>query len=809
MSTKEEQIRAGKAWFKNRGWKPFPFQEACWSAYLDGDSGVLNAPTGMGKTYALMMPICLQIAADHKPGKLQSIWITPLRALAKEIKLATQRLLDDQFPGFHVGVRTGDTPTKERQAQKKNPPDILITTPESIHVLMTQKGYPKFFGHLESVVVDEWHELIGSKRGVQTELALARFKGLRPQIRVWGISATIGNMEEAIAVLMGSKRNEARFIQCQEEKVIEVESVLPDDMEKYPWAGHLGIRMLDQVIPIINQSRSTLIFTNTRSFCEIWYQKLLDRAPDLAGSIAMHHGSISRNLREWVEDALHEGSLKAVVCTSSLDLGVDFRPVETVIQIGSPKGVARFIQRAGRSGHQPGEKSRIYFVPTHALELVEAAALKQAMEDKVVEARIPYIRSFDVLIQFMLTLAVSEGFDAELLYEEIVQTYAFESMTPEEWQWCLHFIVHGGDHLQAYDDYHKVVVADGLHKVVSRRVAQRHRMSIGTIVSDKMMHIKFMTGGHIGSVEESFISKLQLGDTFWFSGRALEFIRLKGMTVLVRRSKRKSGKVPSYQGGRMPLSSQMSKLLRASMQPQGNEGRPEYQALKPLLDVQLKHSIIPSEREFLMEYFRSKEGYHLVMYPFEGRLVHEGLGSLLAYRIAMLEPLTFSIAMNDYGLELLSDEPIPIQDILDNNIFSTIDLSEDIKASVNATEMARRKFRDIAHISGMIFQGYPGRVKKERHMQASSGLLFDVFYDYDPQNLLLLQSYNEAMEHQLEEGRLREALVRINEQEIVFQQPDKMTPFAFPIIVDRLSRAQLSSEKLEDRVERMQIEMKK
>ena len=807
--TNKALIERGKEWFHQKDWKPFPFQVNTWKAYLAGRSGLLNAPTGMGKTYALIVPICLELLQREKIKGVQSIWITPLRALAKEICLSTQRLLDDWEVDWTVAMRTGDTSTKEREQQKKYPPNILITTPETLHILIGQKGYVQYFNQLQSLVVDEWHELLGSKRGVQVELALSRLKGILPGLRIWGISATIGNMDEAVATLLGRQKEDAVFIRSKLKKKIIIESVLPDNIEKYPWAGHLGIRMLDQVIPLINNSGSTLIFTNTRSFCEIWYQKLLDRAPDLAGQIAMHHGSISKNLRAWVEDALHEGSLKAVVCTSSLDLGVDFRPVETVIQIGSPKGVARFIQRAGRSGHGPGETSRIYFVPTHALELVEAAALKRAMKEKVVEARIPYVRSFDVLIQYLLTLAVSEGFDPDVTYQEITGTHAFESVSKEEWMWCLDFIVHGGKHLDVYDEYHKAVIKDGLYKVISRRVAQRHRLSIGTIVSDKMLSVRFMSGGKLGSVEESFISRLTPGDVFWFSGRALEFVRLKGMIVQVRRSKRKSGKVPSYQGGRMPLSSQMSKLLRDSMQPDKNDRNPEYRVLKPLLDVQRNHSIIPSKDQFLMEYFRSEEGYHLLMYPFEGRLVHEGLGSLLAYRISMLQPITFSIAMNDYGLELLSDEALPLQDILDNNIFSTIDLKDDIHASINATEMARRKFRDIANISGLIFQGFPGKYKKERHMQSNSGLLFNVFYDYDPHNHLLLQAYEEAMEHQLEEGRLRLALERINHQEIIIQTPNKMTPFAFPIIVDRLSRTHLTSETLEDRVKRMQVEMRK
>jgi ATP-dependent Lhr-like helicase len=803
------EISEAKAWFKAKGWKPNQFQIEAWEAYYAGHSGLLNAPTGTGKTYALLMPIVQELMQLSSQKGIKAIWITPIRALSKEIKISAERLIQDWQLSLTVAIRTGDSSSAERQFQKKNPPDILITTPESWHILMSQKGYEQYFAQLKAVVVDEWHELLGSKRGVQVELALSRFKVVCPTLKVWGISATIGNLDEAMLVLHGFQpKNAPVFIRSNIQKHIEVTSVLPEEIEKYPWAGHLGIKMIDQVIPIINQSKSTLIFTNTRSFCEIWYQKLLDRAPELAGQIAMHHGSLSKNLRDWVEDALHDRQLKAVVCTSSLDLGVDFRPVETVIQIGSPKGVARFIQRAGRSGHQPGASSKIYFVPTHALELLEAAALRNAMKAQIVEARIPYIRSFDVLLQYMMTLAIADGFSEMELYQEVKSTFSFESITREEWLWCLNFLVNGGNTMDAYDEFYKLECIDGLHKVTKRRVASRHRLSIGTIVSDQMIQVKFVNGSRIGTVEEYFISKLQVGDVFWFSGRALELVRFKGLEAQVRKSNRKTGKVPSFQGGRMPLSSELSKMLRATMHPeQGAEVSVEYKTLEPLLRIHRESSIIPTEHQFLIEYFQSKEGYHLVVYPFEGRLVHEGLGALLAYRIALIQPISFSIAMNDYGLELLSESAINIQDILDNNIFSSDHLQEDIQASINATEMARRRFRDIAHISGMIFQGFPGKVKKERHMQVSSGLLFNVFYDYDPDNLLLRQAYDEAMEQQLEEGRLRMALKRIENQNIIVKYPCQITPFAFPIIVDRLSRAQLSSETLEDRVSRMQLDL--
>jgi len=810
-------IAHATAWFQDRGWKPFPFQQECWEAYLNGEHGMLNAPTGSGKTYAILIPILLQFIDDHpadfstKEGNgLQAIWITPIRALAKEIKSAAQRAIDGLGLSWEVAIRSGDTSSSERARQKRKAPEILVTTPESLHLLLASKGYANYFKQLKGVVIDEWHELVGSKRGVQMELALSRLKVVCKSLRIWGISATIGNLDEALHALLGKSYSSGNYklIRSTIRKKIEVTSILPDEVEQLPWAGHLGIKLLAKIVPIVQNSRSTLIFTNTRAQCEIWYQQLLEAAPDLAGIMAMHHGSIARNLRDWVENALHEEVLKAVVCTSSLDLGVDFRPVETIIQIGSPKGVSRFIQRAGRSGHQPGALSRIYFVPTHALELLEAAALRQAIEEQQLESRIPYIRSFDVLVQYLITLAVSDGFYEEEIYEEIKSTFCYNSISREEWRWLLAFITDGGTSLSAYDEYKKVERVDNFYKVGSRRIATRHRLQMGTIVSESNLTVKYVSGGRIGTIEEWFIAQLKPGDTFWFAGRSLELVRLKGMMVQVRRSKRKTGKIPSWQGGRMPLSSQLTSYLRLKIRELRNgEGEEvELKALEPIAELQRHRSHIPGDDEFLIEYFRSREGYHLVFYPFEGRFVHEGMGSLFAYRISQLMPISFSIAMNDYGFELLSDTEIPIEQALEENLFSTQQLYRDIQASINEAELAKRRFRDIASIAGLIFKGFPGKEKKDRHLQSSSQLFFDVFTDYEPNNLLLQQAHEEVMIFQLEEIRLRKALQRIQQQKVVLSRPAKATPFSFPIIVDRL-RGRLTSEKLEDRIKKMKLQL--
>lgn len=803
-----DKLEQGIAWFEALGWKPFPFQTEAWQAVWANYHGIVNAPTGSGKTYSLLIPIVLEGQTIKKPKGPQAIWITPIRALAKEIEISATRAIKDLQPTWRVGVRSGDTSTRERAKQKETPPDFLITTPESLHLLISQKGYADYFADLRTIVVDEWHELMGSKRGVMMELALSRLKTISPHLRIWGISATIGNMEQSMQILLGNFFTEQKIkvVKAHISKQVEIISIFPDEVERMPWSGHLGIQLLDKVIPIVKQSNSTLIFTNTRSFAEIWYQKMLDAAPELSGVIAMHHGSISKELRDWVEDQLHAGKLKAVICTSSLDLGVDFRPVETVIQIGSPKGVARFLQRAGRSGHQPGAISKIYFLPTNSLELTEGGALREAMYRNIVEDRLPYLRSFDVLIQYLITLAVSDGFRQEEILQEVRSTVSYASITDDEWNWLLGFITTGGEALTAYNEYRKVVVENGLFRVENKRIAFKHRLSIGAIVGDSLLYVKYVSGKFLGTIEEYFISSLKIGDVFWFAGQSLELVRIKEMEAHVRKSKKKTGKVPSWQGGRMPLSSQLSEMIRVKIDEAatGNESDAEMKFLQPLMHLQRDRSHLPKKNEFLVEYFHTNEGYHVLMYPFEGRAVHEGMAALVAYRMAQIQPITFSIAMNDYGFELLSDQEIPIYEAIETNVLGVDDLLKDIQASINATEMAKRKFRDIAAIAGLIFKGLPGQKIKERHLQSSSQLFFNVFHEYETHNLLLQQAFEEVMDFQLEEARLRQALDRIAHQKIVITEPEKPTPFAFPIMVDR-TREKLTSEKLEDRIRKMRL----
>lgn len=811
---RQELFDIAKDWFSGKGWKPHPFQLQAWEAFLQGKNGLLNAPTGSGKTYALWLPIVLDYIkrnpdykTKHTPG-LKAIWVTPLRALSVEIKQAAERAADDLETRLTVGVRTGDTSSSEKSRQKTKMPDLLVTTPESLQLMLASKGYAAIFKSCTAIIIDEWHELLGTKRGVQTELALSRLKTLAPKLRIWGISATIGNLDQAREVLLGPESEAFQnsvLVKAHIDKKIKVLSIIPEKMDAYPWRGHMGLHLIDEVAKIIKASKTTLVFTNVRAQCEIWFQALLEKYPEFAGEMAMHHGSISRETRQWVEQAIRDEQLKAVICTSSLDLGVDFAPVETVIQIGGPKSVARFLQRAGRSGHRPGQQSVIYFLATYAIELVEASALKRAVKETVVEDRIPYLNSWDVLVQYLVTLAVSDGFYPSEIYKEVKSTFCYQAMTEEDWTWVLNFITKGSQSLEAYDEYKKVEIeSDGLFKVNSRSVALRHRMQMGTIVGDAVMNVKFLGGGYIGSIEEGFASKLYPGDVFIFAGRKLELYRTKNMEVLVRRANPSAkAQHASWMGSRMTLSSQMSELIRQELYTANTHTTsPELRALAPVFERQHKESIVPDADEFLIETFKTREGYHALFYPFEGRFVHEALASLMAYRISLLSPITFSLAYNDYGFELLSDREIDLQQVLDNDLFTPEHLHHDLQKSLNATEIARRKFRDISVIAGLVFTGYPGRVVKTKHLQSGSQLIFEVFRDYEPDNLLLQQAYRETFEHQLEEGRLIEALERIQNQQIIWKPCNKPTPFSFPIITDRL-RERLSTETLADRIKKM------
>ena len=806
----------GERWFAGRGWQPFAFQREVWAAMVEGRSGLLHATTGSGKTYAVWfgaLDRARRLAGGApKPASsapsLGVLWLTPMRALAADSARAMKAPLDDLGLGWTVGIRTGDTPSGERAKQDRRFPTVLVTTPESLSLMLTREHAHDELAGIHTVIVDEWHELMGSKRGVQVQLALARLKTWNPQLAVWGLSATLGNLEEAMDVLLGGSGGV--LVQGRVEKQLVIDTLLPVNPGRFSWGGHLGKQMQTPVVEEIERSSTTLVFVNMRSQAEIWYQLLLDQRPEWAGLVALHHGSLDKGTREWVELGLKEGRLKAVVATSSLDLGVDFLPVERVLQIGSAKGVARLLQRAGRSGHAPGRASRITLVPTNTLELVEAAAARRAAQAGRIEKRATPDKPFDVLVQHLVTVALGGGFTADAMHDEVRQAWAYRKLTRAEFQWALDFVVKGGSSLTAYPEYHRVQDVDGVYRVLDRGIARRHKLGIGTIVSDSSMQVKYLSGGRIGTVEEGFVARLRKGDCFIFAGRNLEFVRAEEMTCYVKRNEGKKAAMISWAGAKMPLSNELADAVLEVLAgaEQGDFFEPELEAARPMLETQAHLSRLPTPKTLLIERLESREGHHLFIYPFAGRNAHIGLGSLLAWRLAKDAPNTFSISINDYGFELLSALPVDPAPLRDQSLFDEGDLLHDVFASLNSSELARRRFREIARVSGLISTGYPGQPKSTRQLQASSTLFYEVFRKYDADNMLLNQAQSEVLSQELDIKRLAEVLARMRQQKVAYVELAVPSPFALPLMVERF-REKLSTEKLKDRLDRMLKDMER
>ena len=811
---------AAEAWFAARGWSPFPFQREVWRAYLAGGSGLVHAATGTGKTQAAWWGPVLEglaeRAAGGKAAGLRVVWVTPMRALAADTERALREVVADLALPWSVERRTGDTAGAARARQLARPPTALITTPESLSLLLSQANAEAIFAELRCVVVDEWHELLGNKRGAQTELCLARLRRLRPAARTWGLSATLGNLDVALAALVGAAPPAADaptpvLVRGHMPKEVVIDTLIPAQVERFPWAGHMGLKMLPQVAAAVEEGRTALVFTNTRNQAETWYQALLAERPDWAGEIALHHGSLSADARRWVEDGLRAGSLRCVVATSSLDLGVDFSPVDRVLQVGSPKGVARLLQRAGRSGHQPGATSRVTCVPTHAFELIEAAAARDALHAGRMEGREPVDRPLDVLVQHLVTIALGGGFVAEEMRAEVRSAYAFRDLSDVEWRWALDFVVHGGEALTAYPEYHRVALVDGRYRVVARDVATRHRLSVGTIVGESSIAVKYQNGTMLGNIQESFISRLKPGDTFVFAGRKLEFLRVRDMTAWVKPTNRLRGIIPAWTGTSLPISPELGAAVRRKLA-EARDGRfdgPEMAAVQPLLALQGRWSAVPGEDEWLVERLATREGRtrysHLFVYPFAGKLVHQGLAALAAYRLSRARPITFTLTANDYGFELLAAERDAFADLDLAALFSAAHLLDDIAAGLNESEMALRQFREIARVAGLVFQGFPGQPRKARHLQASSSLLYEVFRKYDAGNLLLAQAEREVLSRQLEQSRLQHTLADMAGQRPVVVDLPRPSPLCFPLLVERLQASTLTSESLADQVRKMTV----
>ena len=794
-------LRPVDEWFRSRGWKPFPFQREAWEARLKGESGLIHVPTGAGKTYAAFLGALMHAAQDQTSKRLRILYLTPLKAVARDIQLALEEAVSGLGLKFRVEARTGDTSAHRRSKQRAAMPEILVTTPESLALLICDQDHERHFSHLETVILDEWHECLGNKRGSLLELSLTRLRKLRPGVRTWALTATISNTEEAARVAVGTN-DRPTIVRAKLHRPVVIESLLPDQIDTFPWAGHLGLKLASKLLAWLDPERPTLIFTNTRSQAERWFLTLSEAKPEWREWIALHHGSLDRKERERVEAGVKSGTIRFVVATSSLDLGVDFAPVDRIVQIGSPKGIARLLQRAGRSAHRPGETAFVLFVPTNALELIEIAAARRAIDINHVEPREPLIKPLDVLVQHLVTRALGGGFTREEILSEVRSAFSYRGVSDDELDWALAFIRDGGFSLQAYSSYRRVELDYGVYRVRDARIARLHRMNIGTIASDASVALKFLRGKQLGYVEEGFISKLKKGDRFLFSGRVLEYIGMQGLEARVRMGKGGATVSPSWHGGRLPYSSSLSRSVRELLENIDHAQDIEIRALEPIIEAQRRLSAIPRARETLVEIGKTREGNHLFVYPFEGRLIHEGVAAIIAYRLSRFQGATFSIAVNDYGFEILSAGDFDFNTTLTPDLFSSENAIEDLRSALDLTQLARQRFREIARVAGLLHPGHPSARKSARQLQVSAGLLFDVFRRYEPDHPLVLQSENQVLGEQMENGRLFTALDLLSRENLIVRNVSRPTPLGFPLIAERLG-ARLSSETLEQRIERL------
>ncbi len=795
-------------WFRQQGWSPLPFQRQTWEAYLSGGNGLIQVPTGSGKTYAAMMGAIADLLA--RPGKgLQILYITPLRALSRDIEQSLRRPIDEMGWAVRVESRTGDTSSSRKAQQLKAMPDILITTPESLAVMLSYKDAASRFRGLRVVILDEWHEILSTKRGTQTELCLSYLRHLQPMLQTWAVSATLGNLNEAAQTAVGLGMKPV-IIQSHLNRQTIIQSILPQAVDTFPWAGHLGLRMFEELVAALDIDRSTLIFTNTRAQAERWFQALLFAMPNEGDRIALHHGSIDVKAREAIEAGVKAGAIKWVVCTSSLDLGVDFQPVERVVQIGSAKNLARLLQRAGRSAHVPEGTSEVLFLPTNALELLEISAFRNGLNAGDIETRHPLDKPYDVLLQHLVTLACGDGFVPDHILAMVRTTVAYQHLTDSEFNWLLEFVTTGGKCLSAYPQYQKVTSKNGICQISTAQLSRMHRMSIGTITSNQSVRLVYTNRKEIGTVEESFVSKLKKGDVFFFAGRQLEFFMIKDMVVYVKGTHKKSTVTPTWGGGNLAISDTLSLHLRSEISTLNGHSslNAELDCIRPILATQERLSHLPAANELLIETCKTREGQHLYVFPFEGRFVHEGLGFLWGYRFASQQHATFTISVNDYGFEILAPKGYPFKNLFSEAFFERDHLDDDVKSSLNLSELTGRKFRGVSQVAGLVFKGYPSSRKTSSQIQVSSSLIYDVFSKYEPDNLLLKQAEREVLDEQLQVHRLAKTLERLNQFSTVWCETKRPSPFAFPLLIERLN-SRLSNESLLERIERMKNQWEK
>jgi ATP-dependent Lhr-like helicase len=801
-----------RRWFASRGWAPRNHQLELLAKAQSGRSVLLIAPTGAGKTLAGFLPTLVELSERAAPSKrivstgrdlrrsqgLHTLYISPLKALAVDIARNLERPVAEMGLPIRLETRTGDTPASKRQRQRRDPPDILLTTPEQLALLLASADAPYMFGTLKRVVLDELHSLVTSKRGDLLSLGLARLFALAPQITTVGLSATVAEPDDLRRYLVPQPpdgRALADLVVAEGGAAPEV--TMLDTKEHLPWAGHSALHALAEIYALIKRHKTTLIFVNTRSQAEWIFQELW-RANDDNLAIALHHGSLDVAQRRRVEDAMAEGKLRAVVCTSSLDLGVDWGDVDLVINVGAPKGSSRLLQRIGRANHRLDEPSRAVLVPANRFEVLECRAALDAVAENAQDTPPLRTGALDVLAQHVLGRACGEPFLSDELYDEVRAAAPYSGLTRADFDAAVDFVATGGYALKAYERFAKIRQGkDGRWQITHPMVAQRYRLNVGTIVEADMLKVRLVRsrkhtgviprGGRLlGEVEEYFIEMLSVGDTFVFSGEILKYEALVEDEVYVSRTTATDPKVPAYEGGKFPLSTYLAARVRDILADH-NAWRALPDQVREWLEIQEWRSLLPPAGDLLVETFPRASKYYLVCYPFEGRLAHQTLGMLLTRRLerARLKPLGF--VANEYALAVwgVGDVALRIErgELSLARLFDEDMLGDDLEAWLAESALMKRTFRTCAIIAGLIERRFPGEEKSRRQLTISTDLVYDVLRKHQPDHMLLRAARADASTGLLDIKRLGAMLSRIKGR-IIHKALDHVSPLAVPVMLE-------------------------
>lgn len=765
-------------WFGTQGWAVYRHQLSMVEAAEAGQSALLIAPTGAGKTLAGFLPSLLALAEQPSEG-LHTLYISPLKALAVDIERNLERPIREMGLEITVETRTGDTPQGKRQRQRHKPPHMLLTTPESLALLLSYHDAAEIFAGLQCIVVDELHALANSKRGDLLALAMARLDRLSPGLRRVGLSATVHDEDYLLRWLAsGLDAAEASVRKVRGDSGAKPEIEILDTAAHLPWSGHMAVHALAEVYERLKPAKTTLVFVNTRAQAEIVFQDLWRRNED-GLAIGLHHGSLAVEQRRKVEAAMARGALRAVVATSSLDLGVDWAAVDQVIQIGAPKGASRLLQRLGRANHRLDEPSRALLVPANRFEVLECQAALEAVRAGSLDGDPPRQGGLDVLCQHILGTACAGPFDADTLYQEVGKAAPYAELTRDLFDKALGFVCDGGYALKSYDRFRRVAqAADGLYRVTNPRQIQRYRMNVGVIVEAPTLKVRLKGGRSLGEVEEYFVQGLRPGDTFIFGGELLVFLGIRELTVEAVRGKGGEPKVPAYVGGKLPLTTHLADRVRAMLETPSDWGDLP-PPVQEWLAQQRRRSVMPPEEGLLVETFPRGEREYLVAYCFEGRNAHQTLGMLLTKRMerAGLSPLGF--VATDYVIAVWSLKVARDVDAL----FDEDMLGDDLEEWMAESSLLRRTFRNVAVIAGLIERRMPGQEKSGKQVTFSADLIYDVLRKHEPDHVLLQATRADAGGGLTDIRRLAQMLARVKGR-IRHCRLDRVSPLAVPVLLE-------------------------